>query len=221
MPEPDREAVMHTHRGFTLIELLVVMVVIAVLAGLLLPALRTVKEAAKSAKCASGLRQMGLACLAYTSDWDGLLPDSKGNGADWATRISPYIEADKNGQDTGWGNFTYRGTVFAACPNAKPTGGPNVGYAMSYVLFSPLSSAGYSNGGGASTAVNSFPLDRITYKSSRLYISERTGDQIIGGAGNIDFKRHGQTANALMCDFHVQSINPTEATYMVSDPSKL
>lgn len=208
------------HSGFTLTELLVVIVIIMILAGLLLPALRTVKELAKSTKCAASLRQMGVATVGYMADWQDLMPDCKGNGADWATRISPYVEADNNGADSGWGNFRSTGSVFKACANAKATGGPNVGYAMSYVLFAPSSSSGYSYTANHTSTVNSFPYGRVTFKPKRLFISERYGDQNIGGVGVLDFNRHGKRVNALFCDFHVESANYAEAKTSIEDPSK-
>ena len=75
--------------GFTLIDLLVVIAIIAILAGMLLPALARAKESGRRAKCASNLHNMGLAFIMYADDNESWIP--RGNYPLWWKVLSPTL----------------------------------------------------------------------------------------------------------------------------------
>jgi prepilin-type N-terminal cleavage/methylation domain-containing protein len=65
---------MNAKRAFSLVEVLVVIAIIALLAALLLPALRGAKESGKRTMCAGNLKQVGMAIRLYADDWSDSLP---------------------------------------------------------------------------------------------------------------------------------------------------
>jgi len=125
---------MRRRQGFTLIELLVVIAIIAVLIGLLLPAVQKVREAAARAKSQNNLKQIALAVHNYNDAYQGKLPalTDLGTGAPngWGLNslffnILPYVEQDNVyrlfQKGTAAGNALYFNTTGGAAKTIIPT----------------------------------------------------------------------------------------------------
>ena len=139
-------------RGFTLIELLVVIAIIAVLVGLLLPAVQKVREAANRSKCQNNLRQLGIATNNYASNNLDKIPaafyatpsfqnPSATRGTAYFTLL-PYME-QQNLYDgaNNWSDNIAAGSGFAVktfiCPtDSSNTNGINIAGGNNYVVSS-------------------------------------------------------------------------------------
>jgi prepilin-type N-terminal cleavage/methylation domain-containing protein len=169
--------------GFTLIELLVVIAIIAVLLGLLLPAIQKVRESANRMKCQNNLKQMGLACYSFENTYqrfplggdDALGSDGEHN---WMWNLLPFVE-QQNKYNT---NSTYYNTIpLYYCPSEpRPYSGLFFN-ALSFFIFSwgctdyvGIEGQTYGDGLGIITCYNYVRIIDVTDGTSNtVMIGER------------------------------------------------
>ncbi len=209
---------MRLRDGFTLIELLVVVAIIAILAAMLLPALRTAREAGRQTACINNLRQLGLGFSMYLDDSEGWYP----GGAPWPNwmqtrfdwirmvgRSAPYRPADVT-----------QGAIY---PYVKSPGA----YVCPTDDIRRIRDPGFQHGKRrgehfASTQNFSYSMNyRLHVARSRivrrpphtilLYEEANPNDGLCAWDNHDDHpdSRHtGGMANFLFCDYHVENLAP-------------
>ncbi len=106
----------HKHKAFTLIELLVVIAIIALLMGILMPALQRVRKQARTVYCLNSLKQLGLAMTMYTNANEGYIPRALDHNIKWILVFIPYLGTEyKKATD-------YREVGIYQCPSFPRTG---------------------------------------------------------------------------------------------------
>jgi prepilin-type N-terminal cleavage/methylation domain-containing protein len=152
------------HRAFTLVEVLVVTALVGTLVGLMLPALARARDAARSAVCASNVRQLGLAWTVYAGDYKGLaMPlaytDARDTGGGdgiywWGADGSQSGEVNHaRGLLTPYLDTSPRESGPYACPAQRPgtyahqgaTGAPTSTYGYNGYYLSPAYTPGWSS----------------------------------------------------------------------------
>ncbi len=195
-------------RAFTLIELLVVVAIIAILAGLLLPALARARGRANATKCFSNLHQLGIGCALYEGDNGDLLPETAHQAASWIGKLATYglTNIYRCPLDTNQLRIASYAVNDFVTPN--PFGAP-------LLDFSKLTS--------------------VPSPSETLHVTETTGDYgssdhfhfadaSAGGFSPRAFEsqvavtRHDQRANYLYVDSHAETVAWTRVRVLLGPP---
>ena len=205
-PLGDRNA-RESHRAFTLIELLVVIAIIAILASLLLPALSRAEESGRGSICINNLRQLGMATMIYSSDFNGHFPSFRNwlytKPADLTSgTLFPYLKAKSVYLcPTDSAEISSRRRL----PVPPPTGfGATIGkrdysYAMSCGICHATDLAKFVK-----------PVKTMVYMEALLATNDYSGQ--VGprfGERSLAF-RHGHRGHVVMADNHIVKMNKKE-----------
>jgi prepilin-type N-terminal cleavage/methylation domain-containing protein/prepilin-type processing-associated H-X9-DG protein len=200
-------------RAFTLIELLVVIAIIAILAAILFPVFAQARERARSASCASNLKQIALSLQMYQQDYDEMMfgsfalpapynsktPDGAnltrmmGGGLNWILRCP------SDAGDNYWGRST---------ASAQWSKSPYWGHPTSYMFRHVLDSGGCAGGKiqqATPTAALGHPSQQIELFEISAFHAEKL--PLFGGvhpAGKPQVPPETRTFNAAFADGHVK-----------------
>ncbi|MFO7900557.1 MAG: prepilin-type N-terminal cleavage/methylation domain-containing protein [Planctomycetota bacterium] len=182
--------------GFTLIELLVVVAIIAILAGMVLPALGSARQSANDAKCRNNLKQIGIAFKLYLNTNKGFYPCARWRYGDrpktrWVTALGSYIDGSvedpgrESTKDTGNRivNAVFKcpavGASAAQCPDGASRGdyARTGSYGYNWMTFGPFE--GYSS---PPPFRRTYPVhrDQITAPSQTIMVADAFGQHTRG-----------------------------------------
>ncbi len=200
----------HTkHQGFTLIELLVVISIIAILAGMLLPAISLVRESARKANCGSNQRQIILAMVTYTSENDGVWPYCQGADATYGTIGAVVADGKQSPIATqefiaSWSDGELVSKLFA-CPS-------NISVKPGDPATNMITGTTTTNWDVEVTGFAFDPSIPANAKATRVVLADRPI--------NATDTNHKKVAIAVYADGHVGNVNRTATTGAAADASR-
>ncbi|MCW3060192.1 MAG: hypothetical protein JWQ02_2013 [Capsulimonas sp.] len=219
-------------KGFTLIELLVVIAIIAILAAILFPVFAQAREKARQTACSSNTKQIALAWLMYSEDYDEsmVVPSYIGFGDGTHTghfvfqTWSRLIDVSTSEVDMAGGKLQpyMKSAQIQNCPDASFT------YAASVPLLYRGNATGYGTNqqvtaGGTKDSDIQAPSDTILMADAAAISggSLIAADNLIvpsveaayGSSQATMAFRHQEHANVSFCDGHVKAFSPTYSTY--------
>lgn len=188
-------------RAFTLPELLVVIALLALMAGLLFPAIQKGMGVAQATKCLSNLNQCGLGLLAYSSEKNGRLLSLEKN---WIILVWPYVYPTRELPSISGNAFPpdLKGTVFQCPRTDKDPTEVKRSYAYNYKLI--------DNSSATEDILVSIP-DR----SKCALLGKCSATSTMAGASLIE--RHASGCNLFFADGHAEPIRITDAMRNLTD----